>query len=207
MKKTLSISVMAHPSRAKYFSYLNRMLGDVPFSIDEKSEGPWANAKKAWAMHDPKAEYHAVIQDDAIICENFRARAEQLIRKHRDEHMAFSFYYGRRAENAKHARMGLINGFVISNWLSWGVAACLPVKKIPQMIQYCEKFRIKNDDTRIANYLKFHDLKIFYPIPSLIDHRFEEKSLVGDAGGRRAWYFIDNEEENKRAIQKIRGNV
>jgi hypothetical protein len=61
------------------------------------------------------------------------------------------------------------------------------------MIEFCDQLKIPQDDTRIANFLKINGIKVFYPIPSLIDHRSEEKSLVGNAlsPGRRAWYFID----------------
>lgn len=187
---------MAHPSRAHLFPYLSRMLGDVKFSIDEKSEGPWPNAKRAWSMRDPEAKYHVVVQDDAIVCENFEKRASEFIVKMENifpkEKLAFSFYYGRRSENEKHAKIGMANGFVASRWVSWGVAICMPTDAVEKMIEFCGKYTIKNDDTRIANFLKFHDYKICFPMPSLIDHRHDEKSLVGDGGGRRAWYFIDN---------------
>ena len=144
-------------------------------------------------MNDPKADYHVVIQDDAIICDNFREIAERTIS--RDEKYAYSFYYGRRQENREQAKIGLKNGFIISNWLSWGVAICLPTKIIPQMIEFCDRYTIKNDDSRIAGFLKFHGIKIFYPMPSLVDHRADEKSLVGDPGHRQAWFFIDNKKE------------
>lgn len=190
----LSISIMAHSSRAKYFPYLNRMLGDVKFSIDKAGQeiGVWNNCKRAWGMYDPTADFHVVIQDDAIICENFKEIAERTI-GHGDEY-AYNFYFGNRQKYKGIATAGMEKGFIISNWTSWGVAICLPTKLIPEMIAYCDKMKTLHDDTRIARFLKHKKIKIFFPMPSLVDHRTDEQSLVGDPSrGRKAWYFIDNE--------------
>jgi hypothetical protein len=189
--KKLSVAVMAHPSREKFFSYLKENLGDIPFSIDYENKGPWENAKKAWAMFDPNAEYHTVIQDDAIICKDFYNKAEKVLKY---PNLAYSFYYGYRGNTKRVFEKGLKDGGILKNGLSWGVAICLPTKLIPEMIEWCDKsLRIKNDDTRISYFLKWKGIKVYYPIPSLVDHRTGEISLVGDAGkGRRAWLFIDN---------------
>jgi hypothetical protein len=189
----LSISIMAHSSRAKYFPYLNRMLGDVKFSIDKAGAeiGVWNNCKRAWMMHDPKAEYHVVIQDDAIICENFRQRAEKILTS---KEQAYNFYFGNRQQYRQAAKDGMEKGFIISGWTGWGVAICLPTYLIREMLLYCDKMRTPHDDTRIANFLKHKKIKTLFPMPSLIDHRTGEHSLVGDPSrGRKAWYFIDNE--------------
>ena len=71
----LSISVMAHPSREKYFGYLKERLGDIPFAIDTESKGVWENCKRAWKLYDPMADFHLVVQDDAIVCDDFLEKA------------------------------------------------------------------------------------------------------------------------------------
>jgi len=188
--KKLSISVMAHPSRAEFFPYFNRMIGDVKFSIDDGC-GIWENRKRATLMYEPDADYHLVLQDDAIICENFLELAQKTI--DREKECAYSFYFGNRQNMRKTAIDGLVNGFAITNWLSWGLAICLPVRIIPEMLEYCDKMSGNHDDTRISRFLKKKGIKIFFPMPSLIDHRPHGKSLVNDpATGRKAWYFIDD---------------
>ncbi|MDD5068067.1 MAG: hypothetical protein PHN89_00500 [Candidatus Pacebacteria bacterium] len=185
-KKKLSISIMAHPSREKYFGYLKEKLGDVPFSIDG-SGSIWNNRKRAMMMYDENAQFHLVLQDDAIIGNDFIRRAEQILN---DDNIVYSFYFGNRRNMKKIADKGMANGFVISDWLTWGLAICIPTKIIEDVIENCDRMHIKNDDTRIARYLRKRGIRIYYTMPSLIDHRADIKSLVNDSIGRKARYFI-----------------
>lgn len=187
---------MAHPSREKHFQYLRDKLGNVPFSIDD-GRGLWGNAKRAWEMHDPDADYHVVIQDDAYVCDNFKERAEEILSREIPSQfagspMAYSFYFGKRYNLAGDGKKGLRDGFVIKNGMYWGVAMCLPTKKIKQMLEFAEKQTARGDDTRIGRFCEFINMKVYYPIPSLVDHRADEHSLVGDPGkGRVAFQYID----------------
>ena len=187
---------MAHPSREKYFNHLRERLGDVPFSIDSESKGLVWNCENAWKLYDPSADYHVVIQDDGIICENFRERAEKIISEAVKENgeICFNFYYGIRVALKQEAAEGLKKGYVISDRPRWGVAICIPTKLIPEMICFYEKLTDKQDDTRIGRFILSKKLPIYFPMPSLIDHRAELKSLVGNAfsPGRKAYKFIDN---------------
>lgn len=189
----LSISIMAHSSRAKYFPYLKKNLGDVPFSIDKAGAeiGIWANCKRAWQLYNPAADFHVVIQDDAIICKDFRKKAEAILGS---TDQAYNFYFGNRQAYRKLAQQGMKIGYLFTRWPTWGVAICLPTKLIPEMIRYCDKMTSTHDDTRIGHFLKSKGIKIYFPMPSLIDHRTGEHSLAGDPSkGRKAWHFIDNE--------------
>ena len=75
----------------------------------------------------------------------------------------------------------------------WGVAICLPTSIIPDMLEQCNNvLNAAHDDTLIGKYLVSKGIKVLFPIPSLVDHRYDIKSLVGDPGKfRRAAYFID----------------
>jgi hypothetical protein len=188
--KKISIAVMAHPSRSEFFPYLLRKLGDVKFSIDDGC-GIWENRKRATMMYDPAADFHLVIQDDAIICDNFKELAEKTV--NREKEYAYSFYFGNRQAYRKAAQDGMSRGFIIADWMSWGVAICLPTRIIPEAMAYCDKMTGHHDDSRIGRYLKHKGIKIYFPMPSLVDHRPHGNSLVNDpAKGRKAWYFIDN---------------
>lgn len=196
-KKILSVSVMAHPSREKFFPYLKEKLGDVPFSIDEKSEGVWPNARRAWSMFDPDAAYHAVIQDDAVVCEKFLQRAEGEIIKANEKiseySPAISFYFGNRGTLKGIANEGLAEGFCIMPRTPWAVAICLPTAIIPEMLETAETYPMPQDDVRIGKFLLSKGIRVYFPLPSLVSHRTGEDSLVGDPGkGREAHFFIDN---------------
>ena len=188
----ISIAIMAHPSREKFFPYLREKLGDIPFSIDETGIGVWESRKRATLMFDPTADYHLVLQDDAIICENFKELAEKTIGN--NGKYVYNFYYGRRRNRVKEAKHGEKKGYVISDKVTWGVAICFPTKLIPEMIKYCDKLTAPQDDHRIGLFVRHKGIKVYFPIPSLIEHRAEEESLVGNAfsPGRKAAYFIDN---------------
>lgn len=199
----LSISIMAHESREHLFPYLKQMLGDIPFSIDKRAGteghiGIWENCKRAWGLHDPTADYHVVIQDDGIICKDFNKRAIDFLT--RFDHMtdgkrdrAFSFYFGNKKVTKAIADEGMKVGYATKEILSWGVAICLPVSLIPDMIATCDTLRNPQDDVRIAKFLHRRKMTVYYPMPSLVSHRAGEKSLVGDPGQfRKAQYFIDD---------------
>jgi len=197
--KLLSISIMAHPSRARFFPYLLKRLGyDTPISIDEKSEGVWPNCRRAWQMHDKNSLYHLVVQDDAIVCENFRERAEAAIQdmiKRGFSGHALNFYFGGRKSNQEEGKRGLERGFLTKHSPSWGVAICLETRWIDEMLEYTKRFDTWRDDERIAGFLAHKQIRSYFPMPSLIDHRggAETPSLVGDPGDKRfAFAFIDN---------------
>lgn len=197
--KTLSISIMAHPSREKYFSYLKERFGNVPFSVDRENIGLWANCRRAWLLHDPKALFHVVIQDDAIVCDDFQVRAEKVINSAspvmKNKLFAISFYHGNKKDFADDARLGLGRGYTIRSRPGWGVAICLPTAVIQDLVRECDTFSEPQDDERITRFLLNRKMKVYFPLPSLIDHRStnEAPSLVGDPGeNRHAFAFIDS---------------
>ena len=199
LQKILSVSVMAHPSRKKYFPYLKERLDGAIFSIDRERIGVWPNCRRAWLLRDPKALFHVVIQDDAIVCDNFRIRAEKVIsdtfRIMGNKHFAISFYHGNKEEFADDARLALKRGYTVRSRPGWGIAICLPTAVIHDLIRECDTFSEPQDDERITRFLLNRNMEVYFPMPSLIDHRTidETPSLVGDHGeDRRAFAFIDS---------------
>jgi len=194
---TLSISVMAHYKREHWFPYLRERLGDVPFSVDDGTKGIWQNNKDAWALHDPNADYHVVIQDDAIVCDNFHERAREFIARFEGEN-AFQFFYGNRTKfsSDKEINEALKNtGYVRKTKLSWGVAICLPVRHIKPLAEFGDRHPAWQDDTKIDAYIKSVHLPVIYPIPCFIDHRKmeENRTLVPSKDSDRfSHLFIDN---------------
>jgi len=197
MISQLSISVMAHPSREAKFAYLRSRLGeDTPFAVDD-GRGIIENCLHAWELHDPEASHHVVLQDDSIVCEGFKEKAEAFIdrvhRQYKGGHKAFSFYFGARQALQQLAVAGMKQGYVIRRRPYWGVAICLPVPLIPEMIREVRAMtgNEKHDDARIGNYLAQKGIAVFFPMPSLIDHSHGH-SLVGDPGeNRHAFAYID----------------
>lgn len=180
-----------HPSRSKFLPYLKGKLGDVPVAMDD-GHGIWENRKKAMLL-TLDGDYSLVIQDDAIIGKNFYENVEREISAHPDQ--AYSFYFGNRKNMLDGARRALKNGGINMGWLSWGLAICLPTRIIPDLIKFGDGVSgyDRHDDTKIAQFLAKIKMNVWYPMPSLVDHRWQEKSLMENSEGvkkRVAFKFI-----------------
>lgn len=187
----LSISVMAHPSRQEFFEYLKSKLGDVPFSIDT-GFGIIENCKRAWLMYDPTADYHVVIQDDAIICDDFYNRAIEVLKK--ADKKAVSFFHVSPISYNKHRQEAKETGAIVQPGLSGGVALCIPTDFIKPMIKHYDGLKFPCDDHRVGNFLITKNIPIYYPIPSLIDHRVGNMSVMWKKPSKhRANEYIDRE--------------
>src|SRR5690606_31733722 len=64
---------MAHPARRAWVTELHDQLGPVPAAWDQRNN-EWDTGARAWRLHDPDADWHLVLQDDAILCPNFADR-------------------------------------------------------------------------------------------------------------------------------------
>jgi hypothetical protein len=185
----MSISVMAHPSRAQYFEYLKNKLGDVKWSIDDGC-GLLANCRRAWLMYDPTADYHVVIQDDCIVCDDFYNRAIASLEKAGG--LAVSFFYSQSKFYQKFERERKDTGAIVKKGLYGGLAICLPTKLISEMIKHYDADHVPFDDHRIGRYLMSKRINIYNPFPCLIDHRQGHKSLfTGMLSQAKAAEYID----------------
>lgn len=190
---TLSVSVMMHPSREHFRGYLLERLGDVPVIVDDGA-GVWATCRRAWQQRDTAADFHLVVQDDALVCQDFTARAITALEAMRTGH-ACSFYFGRRAAYDQLAPDALRLGAIVLPQLHWGLAVCLPRDLVEPMLAFGDAYDAAAhlDDTRIKAFLCSRGVPVWHPVPSLVDHRAELPSLVTGLveQNRRAYYFID----------------
>jgi len=190
---------MASEERKQFFPYLKEKLGDVPFAIDaprkdSKNIGVWANCMRAWSMHDKSKDFHLVIQDDAIICENLLERIEDLIKKTTGNY-AYSLYFGDElATTTEEKTKSQQEGFIIRNLLNSGVAIMLPTSKIERIMKIANRNNTNIDDANIGSALQQLGMKTIYPVPCFINHRSckETSSLVTRGESERtSKYFID----------------
>lgn len=193
MEKNISISysIMAHPSRSHFVPHLQKIL-DAPVSWD-RGLGIWDTCKRAWNLHDHNSDYHFVIQDDAILCKDFKNRVSNFVSKFKED-SAYQLYFAEatkgKSSKKDELKKGLKRGYIVRERMPHGISIGLPTKFINSMISYCNEFDIPQDDVRIKKFLMSINIKTICPIPSLVDHR-HLKSLVGGKDGRVAHYFID----------------
>lgn len=199
----LSATIMAHPVRKDEAERLQSMLDrDVEIIYDRvavPSKNPlqrWANGRRCWEAHDPSADWHMVIQDDALVSKDLLAGLEKALEQLGPEGLV-SAYTGQGKPHQTHIHKALANAvdkghsWVSTKSLCWGVAIIAPVPTIPDMLRWCShgSRRMSNYDFRIGVY--YRDVlkwRSWYTVPSLVEHS-DSPSLVGHGAGRVAHMF------------------
>lgn len=176
----LSIVIMAHPERQKWAKELAQKL-QAPIVYD-RVNNIWDTCRRAWLSQvSVGAEYTLVLQDDSIVCSNFRERAEALL----EEDLIYSFFAGHLlATRIRHAVVRK-KPYVESGQIFNEIALCMRTEHIEDMVKYCDD-REATTDQEISKWARWRRLKIRYPIPSLVDHR-DGESLFQRNYNRPAW--------------------
>lgn len=191
----ISYSVMAHPRRKEWAESLAEQI-DCPIAWDTDST-VWNTRKKALLLAPADSDFHVVIQDDAILCADFKDKAEKFINEHKDK--AVQLYFGNRSKEDKtEMATGLEKGFILRKFCAWGVAIGTPTAWIPEMIQFGDGYPAWQDDTKIKYFLAHKGYQTAFPMPCLVDHRRmkENPTLTGCADSDRySPYFIDGVQE------------
>lgn len=170
--KTFSLSIMAHPSRKHLIPYLKEKLGDIPVSMDTDNN-IWHTCREAWRLADLTKDYHFVIQDDAIIGKDFYKRLSDLIQK---GEYVYNLYLGRPRTAGKVLECKAKGGdHLIFEHIYHEIALGIPTKYIKELIEYGDSINAEHD-RHINSFIRSKGLKVYFPMPSLINHR-AEKSL------------------------------
>jgi len=170
----LSVAVMAHPRRRTAAEHLARQL-DATLVWDERDD-EWHTGARAIATYDPTADFHLVLQDDALPVPEFLEHASAAL-EHRPGDLV-SFYLGTsrppqwqaavddacmRAEDAGAA-------WITAPVLLHGVAVAIPTAAIPTLLTWCELSTIPYDQ-RIGMHWRINLRRpVYYSWPSLVDH-------------------------------------
>lgn len=198
----VSFSVMAHPERSAevgmLLSALGGAAGRIPVSWDD--EGPasgnadrvWRNARRAWEMYDPAADWHVLLQDDAMPCPDFLIGFAEALAELPCKPSVVSPYLGRgRLVSNRWDRLAERADEAGATWIRttkvmWGVSLAVPVKAIPAMIGFADRRQGIPDDMRVAGWAERGGFDVWYPWPSLIDHRPVPSLTKHKAHERRA---------------------
>lgn len=189
---------MAHPDRAEQVADLRAALGrHVPIAWDDEGKASgnadrvWRNARRGWLMHDPAADFHALIQDDALPCSDFLAGLERAL-EHVPDDAVISPYLGMgRTVPIRWEAMGNAADKVGASWvrtakLMWGVTIILPVKLIGEMVDWADRRGGIPDDMRVAGWQDRRGGEVWYTWPSLVDHAPVPSLTKHRAADRRA---------------------
>lgn len=189
----ISHAIMAHPSRRELAEPLAERL-EAPIVYDEKGV-EWDTGRRALLAYDPAADWHAVIQDDAILATHFEPALWAACGA-AGEH-PLGLYLGRvRPQPRTYSRavtMALEHG---TPWVEavgprWGVGIAIPTRFIPALVAQADLYSHPHYDARVTRFFKMANVYARYPIPSLVDHDPTRPSLLDSGGGeRRAYSFL-----------------
>src|SRR5690554_6674895 len=156
----LSAVIMAHPVRKdsaeRVHASLDRDVEIVYDQVTQPSADPrqrWAVGRRCWQAADPSADWHLVIQDDALVCQDLLAGLEKALDVIGPEGLVSAYtgtgrpnqYNVRRAH--RHAQ-DKGHSWMPTKSLCWGVAILAPVPTIPDMVKWCShssKAQLKYD--------------------------------------------------------------
>jgi hypothetical protein len=161
--------IMGHHSRQTYSDQLSDQISEATgicsTVIDTQTQGAWTIASQAWQLVSPQSNYGLVIQDDAILCDDFTTKAESFLKEHNGQ--ICSFYFGDDPD-----KQHWIKPDYFDAPLFHAVALAIPTKLIPDMIQYCDtRNEIEGDDMKIKRWLISQNRTCRYSNPSLVQHR------------------------------------
>lgn len=185
----ISIAVMAHPKRKAQAQALIAELksysfSDVALVMDTKNI-EWHTGKRALKRGVGKADWHVVIQDDAILTPNFYENIEGAINAVPVKTL-FSLYTGtsrplerRVTEAVAKARDG---EWLQSHQLYWGVGIAIPSDQIAPMLEFVEPIGLQYDN-KVGEFYCQNGMPVYYCIPSLVNHDDDIGSLLGHGAG------------------------
>lgn len=184
----ISIAIMAHPSRTAAAEALYSQLRQYPFAApqiiyDEIGE-EWHTGKRALQYGVGKADWHVVIQDDAILTPDFYRNVENAIIALRQKTL-ISLYTGTARPMGKRVKDAVertADGeWLVFKQLLWGVGIVIPTSHIQPMLEFVESIELQYDN-RIGEFYCQNNLPVYYCIPSLVDHNDELGSLLAGHG-------------------------
>src|SRR5690606_4281782 len=112
----------------------------------DRTNDRWDTGVRAWQHHDPGADWHLVLQDDALICRDLIPGLEKALERVPVE-STVSLYLGNRGVGLKAAaRVPDGVSWVQMPKLIWGVAMCVPTCTIPDMLRWCRSVDLENYD-------------------------------------------------------------
>jgi hypothetical protein len=190
---TISAAVMAHPKRKKQAEKLAKQLRGYPFvSVNVIYDTPeaasheqeWDNGTRALKDGVGKADWHVVVQDDAILCREFYNNVMGAINNVPSKSL-ISLYTGTARPMGKRVKAA-VDKAKDETWLSywllmWGVGILIPSDHIEPMIEFVAD-RTEPYDTRIGIFYQRNRLPVYYTMPSLVNHDDELGTLLPGHG-------------------------
>lgn len=198
----VSIAIMAHPRRKRYVAELLAMLPGAVVVWDEKNIR-WDTGRRSMLAFDPDADWHLVVQDDALLCRGFIRQVHAALAE--VEGGPVAFYCGKTGKFGSVLSKDVMRNASRSGqhffkapgpW--WGPAVAIKPQDIPAMIEWCDpRDDVPNYDRRMSRYFESIGRLCWYSVPCLVEHRTgaNDPSLVpgrGISAGRTAAIWMQD---------------
>lgn len=176
----IDFKIMASPKRRKRAEELcaELELPETSIIYDDRPEGGEAiyTSKKTWcAPLENSATHRCVIQDDIILCDNFKELLLKIV-THHPKTAITGIYFSTPISYPN--RKG--TPYYLVPFLS-GCMICLPRKDIIPCMEWCDSICDKNigehDDLSITDYCKKNGILTICPFPNIVQH-IDEESLL-----------------------------
>ena len=144
-------------------------------------------AGRAWeALVDSGAEYGCVIQDDAVLCDQFTRILPRAL-EHVPDSTPVVLYAGTSIRvQVRHVKN---TAWLVRKQINWGPGIVLPTAIIGKVLEEGQRHRIANYDLRLSKWFERKGIGVWYTWPSLVDHRNGPSLVPGRQGGRHAYWF------------------
>ena len=170
-RPSLSVRIMAHEKRRGWAEQLSEQVG-APIVWD-RHNNVWDTARRAWLDHDPTATHHLVLQDDVIPCDNLRDVVTAMLVAVPTEPLCLTVIDYR----LHRARTDYLQAVERGQrwWRSLRAVSALglviPVSDIGPMVQAGDRSKNPHDDLKIRNFYREQKRDVWFPIPSVVQHR------------------------------------
>ncbi len=197
----ISYAIMAHPRRGNWVQGLASALPEAKVVWDQKNI-LWDTGRRSLLAYAPDADYHVVVQDDAILCHNFPEACYRAL-CHVPQ-LPVGLYLGQPKPHGDLVTKAFERALAEkTSWIEmqgpwWGVGIAIPTLDIPALVAWGDLQQMTRYDRRIATWYAQQEKRCWYCLPSLVDHRREtgNPSLVpGHAGDRWARLFVGSDSD------------
>jgi len=154
--------------------------------------GVWPTARKAWGLAASYCTTHvAVMQDDALPCENFGSLMTGAIAANPHEVITLHSMSRRFVDEARERG----SAWAWGPDAAYGQAMIMPRELVMEFLQWSERHiapSFKHDDDRLGLWARCTGRGVYVTCPNLIDHAEPTRSLLGHSDCRRvARWFSD----------------
>ena len=190
---TISVNIMAHPSRVEMAEELSISLGGAKIIWDEIGSVGDTRRRCLLDHIEQDKDFALTVQDDCIVCEDFFERAIEFMLDI-GKYAVYNFFAAEYSHDLGLFLKGVEQGYFEKNRLHNEVAFAMPTREIKSLIKYCEiSDRQRDDDFNVQKYFLHNGIMIYFCVPSIVQHKDDIPSIYyrGMKPNRGAWWYVD----------------